>query len=411
MKILMVLHQLDPATPGGVESHVLDTGRELARRGHDVHLLAGSAGTEPSHAASLVDLPLTVLVRRPVAPGLSRFFSTVVDADLDRRFDAEVARLAPDLVHVHHFMYLSMGMLGVLERRGIPCVCTVHDHALFCHRLFLWTGHATACSGPGAGFRCGPCNRGAGVGGVLSAPVYALRNALAARWARRMPLVLSPTRYLADFCVRHGLPADRVRVLELGVPAASRVARREGARPVRFGFAGTLRPHKGAHVLLEAFELLDRGLAELVLYGDLSLEPDYGVRIEKLANAGGVRLERPFERTELDRILAGLDCVVIPSLAAENAPLLARECLARGVPVLASRIGGLPEVAAEGRGVRYFPAGDVAALASLLEGYAAEPGRLDRLAADASPPATLEAHVTELEGIYARMGPGSVIRG
>lgn len=217
-----------------------------------------------------------------------------------------------------------------------------------------------------------------------------------------MPLLLSPSRYLAGFFVRQGVPAERVRVLEPGVPPPSGGASaRTRSSPVRFGFAGTLRPHKGAHVLLEAFALLDRGVAELVVHGDPEVEPGYGDQVRALAAASGARIVPPFERARIDHALAALDCVVMPSLAAENAPMLARECLARRLPIVASRVGGLPEAAGEGRGITYCEPGDVPALARRLDFLARNPAELDRLAAAAAEPRSLASYVDELERLYS----------
>lgn len=150
--------------------------------------------------------------------------------------------------------------------------------------------------------------------------------------------------------------------------------------------------------------MLAPGLASLTLFGDPSVEPRYGESLSRAAETAGVALVPPFSRADLDRVLCEQDCFVIPSLAAENAPLLARECLARGVPVLAARVGGLPEAAPEGRGLRTFEAGDVAALAALMRQLAEAPAALDTLAAACEPPPALSAHVDELLLIYEELG-------
>jgi glycosyltransferase involved in cell wall biosynthesis len=169
---------------------------------------------------------------------------------------------------------------------------------------------------------------------------------------------------------------------------------------VRFGFAGTLRPHKGAHVALDAFALLHPGLAELAIHGDPRVDTAYGSALAARAASLGAALLPPFGRPDLDDVLTGLDCLIVPSLWPENAPLVARECLARKVPVLASRIGGLPETAPEGKGFHTFPPGDVAALAELMRELAADPARLEALADAAESPPTIAQHVDTLEAVY-----------
>ena len=405
MRLLLALHELPPGLHGGVQTHVLDVAKELLRRGHEVRLVAGTsrrAGDGSVEHGQSEGLPLTTIALSARPPGWRRFLSTLADPALERRFMAVVRDFRPDLVHVHHFMYLSLGLVQRLNGLGRPWVATAHDHWLLCHRLYLLDGEGGACPGPGAGWRCGPCNRGTGAAGWLAAGAFAYRR-FCARWvARRLPLLLTPSRYLAEFHQRHGVA--RVQILPSGVepPGARREPRGKGL--VRFAFAGALRPHKGAHLAVEAFRRLEPGLAELTVFGDLATEPAYGESLRQAAESAGVRLVPPFSRADLDRVLCEQDCFIMPSLAAENAPLLARECLARGVPVLASRVGGLPEAAPEGRGLRTFAAGEIGELVGLMRQLAEAPDALEALAAACEPPPTLSAHVDGLLRIYEELG-------
>ena len=67
------------------------------------------------------------------------------------------------------------------------------------------------------------------------------------------------------------------------------MARRPAAGTLRFAFVGTIRPHKGAHVLVEAFARAGLDEAELVLYGDPDADPAYTARLRSLAGSSAVR--------------------------------------------------------------------------------------------------------------------------
>jgi glycosyltransferase involved in cell wall biosynthesis len=88
------------------------------------------------------------------------------------------------------------------------------------------------------------------------------------------------------------------------------------------------------------------------------------------------------------------DVLVVPSLWAENAPLVALEARAAGCPVIASDIGGLPELIEDGRDGLLFPPGDSDALAAIL----AQPAKIRGLAV--RPPRSLANFVDEVQHHY-----------
>jgi len=91
---------------------------------------------------------------------------------------------------------------------------------------------------------------------------------------------------------------------------------------------------------------------------------------------------------EVAALLAEHHVVVIPSLWAENAPLVALEARAAGRPVIASALGGLPELVVHDRDGILFPAGDSDRLAAILTELT-DRSRLDSLAGSVTAPRTL----------------------
>ncbi len=152
---------------------------------------------------------------------------------------------------------------------------------------------------------------------------------------------------------------NAVQPLRAAAPEASKKP-----RPFTFGFIGQLAPHKGAHHLLAAFReavvsLLEGGTSKgdvkrdglpmLSIYGPSPL-PEYLRKLHALSAIPAplivdrISFEGRFEPRELPRVLSSLDALVVPSLWPENAPLVVLEAIAAGVPVLAPRLGGLPEL-------------------------------------------------------------------
>ncbi len=131
-----------------------------------------------------------------------------------------------------------------------------------------------------------------------------------------------------------------------------------------FGFIGQLVPHKGAHHLLSAFRqmvvgLMAKGTAKklpmLSLYGPAPI-PGYLKELHALSAIPAplivdkISFEGRFEQRELSRVLSSLDVLVVPSRWAENSPIVIHEAVAAGIPVLAPRLGGMPELLGDSSG-------------------------------------------------------------
>jgi glycosyltransferase involved in cell wall biosynthesis len=167
-------------------------------------------------------------------------------------------------------------------------------------------------------------------------------------------------------------------------PAPSDVDRVRGVEgPVRIGFVGTLVWHKGLHVLLEAARELPAGAYEIEVWGALDTFPDYTASLRAMARGLPVRFCGPFHNGQGAEVYSRFDVLVVPSLWPENSPLVIHEAFMAGVPVVAARIGGIPELVNDGiNGVLYDPASP-AALADALRGLVLRPDRLADMAAHA----------------------------
>ncbi len=186
---------------------------------------------------------------------------------------------------------------------------------------------------------------------------------------------------------RYAIPAGRVYVAR---PGADRVA--VPGRPVRGQLicVGVLGRHKGQDILVEALAgLADRDW-HCVLAGSPDRHPDFAgqlrARIARLGYDRRVRLAGVLTGAALSDAYATADLLVAPSRS-ETYGMTVTEALARGVPVIAAAVGGLPEAlgfTADGRRPgQLIPPGDPAALAAALAGWLDDERRRDRLRAAA----------------------------
>jgi glycosyltransferase involved in cell wall biosynthesis len=146
---------------------------------------------------------------------------------------------------------------------------------------------------------------------------------------------VAPSAFVGRMLVRSGLPAERVHVIHNGVPLE--VASGDPKEPRVAVFAGRLSTEKGLHVLLDAARYVPS--VRLVIAGD---GPLCGVVHER--RLPNVKYLGRLEQRELSALRKHAVFTVLPSLSYDVSPSSAIESLAAGVPVIASDIGGIPEI-------------------------------------------------------------------
>ena len=171
---------------------------------------------------------------------------------------------------------------------------------------------------------------------------------------------------------------------------------------------------KAPHLLIEAAARLPPGSATVELFGAFAeYHGDDGYRhiLEPLRQMDGVTFHGSTPHDRIGEALGAIDVLVVPSIWPENSPFVVQEALRAGVPVVASRIGGLPEVVADGRNGLLFCPGDVEDLARTLSRFIDEPSLLRTLRDGIRPVPTIEDDVARVRKLHAsRMGVRSGAR-
>jgi len=284
--------------------------------------------------------------------------------------EAAARELEADVVHVHN-MLPAFGPRSLAAARAAGAAVVLHLHNL---RLFCAIGVAARDGGPC--FRCHHRNTLPGLvlncrESVPEAAVYA--TAL----ARHQPAVLEnvdlfvvPSEYARGQSALLGVPADRIEVLSHYLPAKA-FAERSGAGDGEYALvASRLAPEKGIDTAIKAATLADIPLR-------VAGEGPAADRLVELANliGGQVDFVGRQDRAGMERELAGAAMVVMPSRYHEFSPYSALEAMAGGVPVIASNLGGLPELIGSERCV---PANDQHALAARMRTLWTDPGQRAR---------------------------------
>lgn len=192
-----------------------------------------------------------------------------------------------------------------------------------------------------------------------------------------MQYFVTVSQATAELYFHNGYDQRRFTIIPNAIDTAVIPAKKQPARlaaPVRFIFVGSVSPAKGITTLLKAAGYLgEDGQTgfQLDMYGDdtspLAQEIIRQVRQSDLAQR--VAFKGRIERGKLLRRYRDYDVALVPSLAAESFSLVAAEAMAAGVPVIASNIGGIPEVVVDGQTGFLVSPGSEQALAKQMQAF------------------------------------------
>jgi glycosyltransferase involved in cell wall biosynthesis len=349
VKIAQVTLRFD--APGGVETNVREVSRRLRSAGEEVEVYASDLYDEArwdrrTGFAPVVDgVPVHRFpVRKRLIPGLTM---PMMVGLMDALSESET-----EVVHAHSHRYGHvLEAAAVAERRNIPLVVSTHYHPADL-REPAWKRGMLRLQDVGFG-----------------ATAYRVARALVVETEREAALV------------REFAPSDRIRVIPPGIDvdrwsAPGPDPLPEGLPPEYFLFFGRVAPNKGLPSLVDAIAQLPAPARRpLVLMG-----PDWGERanVEERARARGLAGSVVFlGHVPSDEAVRGVirnaSALVLPS-EWEAFGLVLLMAMAVGTPIVATNVGGVPEVLEQGRDGRLVPYGDVAALAEALRQVVEEPG-------------------------------------
>jgi glycosyltransferase involved in cell wall biosynthesis len=275
-----------------------------------------------------------------------------------RSLERILARERPDVVHFHNCKWFGSAIFDLPRRHGIPSVLTVYDYWYFCPRVFLYTSGGKRCD-ERQGIACLRCRLPIPGGrGVATAALSLLRRRACTAHLEAIDRFHVLSESSAGVLRRQGIPGDRIAVIpQLYDPPMAPTQVASPGRPTLF-WAGWLVPHKGLHVVLEAFRLLrERGAAaadaQLVLFTLPAGDTAYEERVERYVREHGlaphVVWHRRTSRPEFLAALAGASAVLIAEQWENMSPVILTEAMAFGRPVVAGRVGGIPEFVEHGR--------------------------------------------------------------
>lgn len=349
MKILLAHNRYQQA--GGEDQVVRTEAAMLQRHGHTVHELIFD-----NDSIQGLDGKLSAAVQS--------FFSRPAY----RRVQQAIIDFQPDVLHVHNFMPALSPAVFFAGRR-IPIVQTLHNYRLICANGTLHHD-GQICE------RCPDqnsflpavargCYRGSRLGSAVVGGTMALHAHLGT-WQNRIHRYIALTDFAAGKLGRQRVPLDRIRIKPNFVPDRGMGS---GGEEVAL-FVGRLSEEKGILTLLAA-DAAHRLPFPVLILGDGPLRQQVdqacarpGSRLTALGRQSSAQVMQRMKRAAV---------LLVPSVCYEGFPVSVVEALSVGLPVIASRHGGLPEIVPDIEcGLLHTP-GDPDALASALSAFSAMP--------------------------------------
>lgn len=388
MKIAFVVHQFFPRHYTGVERDTLNLVHQFRLLGHD------SVVVTPTTAAGGSDEYVfegaRVRTVETATVGWNPATSSGSEDELARLFDEEHV----DLVHVAHAMRTPQ-VFSVASRLGLATVAHLHDYYYLCAQVVLVRANGQLCSTAAGGDACADYCRVPRAHDRLEWAREALSLAAGA---------VSPSRFLISLLQHEGFVARSWHHIPCGVDYAhfeGRFPAPNGAE-LRFGLMGTLLPHKGPQLAVEAVRLRPDLPVRLLLYGESFDQRSFDQELRARAGRDPrIEFKGAYRHQELHAILETLDAVVVPSLWYENYPITAAVAAAAGVPIIGSALGGIEEMVEDLACGFTFPFGDAESLADLFERLCSDRSLLVERRGQMRFPPSVEDEAVAMESVYA----------
>lgn len=316
-----------------------------ASRGHEVHLLE----TSSAHINGIWTKARTSL-------------TSIYSSGSRRAVTKALSEIKPDVVHVHNFFpTLSPSVYFACTEAGIPVVQTLHNYRLLCPGATLFrkgqpceecVGKAIAWRGIKEG-----CYRSSCIGSASVAIMASVHRGLRT-YNRHVQTIIALTDFARAKYIEGGLPADRIVVKPNFIAPDPGIGGGHGEFVL---FVGRLSEEKGLPTLLAAWRKMHVPL-KIIGSGPLA-----GLVARVAQEVGNITYLGQRPPTDVYNALRDARALVLPSRWYEVMPLTIIESFASGIPVIASKLGAMESMIADGHTGLHFTPGDVDDLTAKVE--------------------------------------------
>ncbi|WP_318640098.1 glycosyltransferase [Flavobacterium ardleyense] len=280
--------------------------------------------------------------------------------ELDKNFAALIREIKPHVAHIGHLNHLSTGIIDELNKLNIPIIFTLHDFWLMCPRGQFLTrsigkeNNFQLCSGQEDKKCATNCYEVyfSGKEEDLETDTDNWKNWIQNRMNEtrnivdKVALFIAPSNYLRDrFIKDFKIPEDKITYLDYGFPVEYLTQTEKSVEITNytFGYIGTHIPSKGINLLIEAFSKIEAA-ATLKIFGRANGQSTNALKQLAEISINPIEFHGEYINQNLaNEVFSNVDCIVVPSIWAENSPLVIHEAQSCKIPVITADFGGMKE--------------------------------------------------------------------
>ncbi len=410
-KVLFTMYGWDES--GGGTTFPRSIALELVRRGYEVAVFYANLRQDAAEAPYSIardtvgGVQLFGLYNRPavfIDPDNPE--REVFDGMVTMRFIEVLEEFAPDVVHFHNFHGLTLALAEIVWERGIPSAYTPHNYHLIDPNLYMFNSDLSlwpradmlACSEAVAR---NPKKRGF---------YEERRNTTLAMLNEYFSVTLAVSSRQRELLIEHGAEPDKIAVLHQAHSMTDKLwasaklageANRPISRPIRFGYIGGVMAQKGVHAIAICAAAFPAALAEFHIYGFSGGQ--YLEQLTSFDKQGRLVFHGEYKPEDMEQIASEIDVAILPTLWEDCAPLVLLELRAMRLPVIASRIGGVPDFVEEGHSGWLYQYNDFQELIQKMSYCIENPGEIQRMRAALRQNHSFGRYIDRLTGVYSKL--------
>ena len=357
----------------------------------------------------------------------------------EKQFEDFIRNIKPDIVHFQHTIRLSASLIFLAKKYTRKTIVSLQDFWYFCPRIHLLKPNGSVCGGPEFGLNCYYCkdnwvpaqrksSRTKAVNksmrGKIPTSVKALvRNILEKRRGRiteaacrkiypynmrfnyvtealkNADYIICPSEFLKESYVNLGnIDSSKIATIPLGIVPFKREKKDSIGQPVRFGFVGSPKRHKGSHILLEVFKRIPPKEGKLIIWGR-----GWKKVLNRRKCSYNVDYKGEYTHEIIGKVFASFDILVIPSTWGETFSFIAHESFFAKVPVIACDMGVFPDIISNEKNGLLFRTNDANSLFENIMNVIKKPQMIQKMARGIKIPKDSIRYVNEIYALYKRI--------
>lgn len=320
----------------------------------------------------------------------------IEDKDVIKHLEYVLEKCKPDIVHYFNILGLSFNSAKLIKDKGIPSVYTTANYYPIDPKLYMIENQLM--NWESSDFFA---NSSLPKQYPQLKEDFKLRVNQGRRFINEFTnLTLAISERVREIFIDFGGEPNKIEILhQIPEIVTKKVQLQSKAihNPVRFGFIGSILPHKGVHNIILAAQMIKNN-AEFIIYGDGNQQ--YINQLKSIDRRSKVTFLGSYSQTDLLKIAEDIDVMIIPSVWEECAGLVVLESLYLGIPVIASRIGGIPDFIKNKENGYLYPYNSIRNLAAIIDDLSLNPEKILKLQNNIKIEYTFNDYVNKVLKVY-----------